>query len=384
MQTKLLPFLLACSLLFSAILPAALLAQEEAPDAPPPLYLPLVVGPVARGMRVGVNVTTGDVTRFPDTGAGWYVDYRVRAQPPRFPGMEYVQMVRLHQNLTCPIGTNPDRTACPYVEPHSYSFWPDAPTIQAAARANPGSLWLIGNEMDRRDWWGSHQDEMLPELYAVAYHEMRSLIREADPTARVAIGGVVQPTPLRLLYLDRVWDAYIRTYGEEMPVDVWNIHAFLLQEQRGAWGADIPAGIDAEQGLYVGENWRHVDLLSFAWQIRSFRRWMQLRGQQDKPLIISEYGVLYHNSMFGQDDEDPQPVLDFLTATFDYLRTAKNCDLGLPADDCRLVQRWNWFSLDHASDFNRHHYLVEPESRTLTVTGETFREYVERYRAELE
>lgn len=164
------------------------------------------------------------------------MDYQVRVNPPRFPGMEYVQMIRLHQKLTCPLGTSEDQVACPYEEPHSHQHWPDESTIQASARANPGSLWLIGNEMDRLDWPGGRQDEMLPELYAVAYHEMRSLIRAADPTARIAIGGIIQPTPLRLLYLDRVWDAYIRTYGSEMPVDVWNIHAFLLQEERNAWG----------------------------------------------------------------------------------------------------------------------------------------------------
>ena len=384
MFPKLPPFLLLCSLVLSVLLPSVSLAADEKPDSPPPLYLPLVSGSAPRALRVGVNVTTNDITRFPDSGAGWYVDYQVRVNPPRFPGMEYVQMIRLHQNLTCPLGTSEDRVACPYVEPHSYQHWPDAATIQAAARANPDSLWLIGNEMDRLDWPGGRQDEMLPELYAVAYHEMRSLIRAADPTARIAIGGIIQPTPLRLLYVDRVWDAYIRTYGSEMPVDVWNIHAFLLQEQRNAWGASIPPGIDAAQGLYVGETWRHVDLASFVWQIRSFRRWMQLRGQQHKPLIITEFGVLLPNPVFGEDDTDPQPVLDFLTATFDYLRTETDCSLGLPADDCRLVQRWNWFSLDHAGAFNCHHHLVEPQSRTLTVTGETFQGYVERYREELE
>ena len=28
-----------------------------------------------------------------------------------------------------------------------------------------------------------------------------------------------------------------------MPVDVWNVHNFVLREERGSWGVDIPPGI---------------------------------------------------------------------------------------------------------------------------------------------
>ena len=47
----------------------------------------------------------------------------------------------------------------------------------------------------------------------------------------MAIGGVSQVTPLRLDYLERVLAAYEKQYGQPMPVDVWNVHTFILREQ---------------------------------------------------------------------------------------------------------------------------------------------------------
>ncbi len=69
--------------------------------------------------------------------------------------------------------------------------------------------WLIGNEMDRVDFgsdYCSRQDEILPELYAQAYHEIYYAIKSADQTAQVAIGGMAEFTPLRSQYLERVWN----------------------------------------------------------------------------------------------------------------------------------------------------------------------------------
>jgi hypothetical protein len=132
--------------------------------------------------------------------AGWYVDWGARMDPPHPAGLEHVQMVRLHQLTECWPQRTRDRSACPYVRPYTYTLTSPGGLTEVAsfARSNPGSLWLIGNEMDRRDWDAGGQDEMLPELYAHAYHELYHLIKNADPTALVAIGGVVQPTPLRL------------------------------------------------------------------------------------------------------------------------------------------------------------------------------------------
>jgi len=147
-----------------------------------------------------------------------------------------------HQDLTCPLNSENawNRDVCPYAEPHSYQVKPSLTDIGAVAQAQPGALWLVGNEIDRRDWYRGGQDEMLPELYATAYHDIYTAIKAADPTAQVAIGGLIQATPLRLAWLDRMWESYTQQYGTDMPVDVWNVHNFVLREVFQNYGANIP------------------------------------------------------------------------------------------------------------------------------------------------
>ncbi|MFZ1754012.1 MAG: hypothetical protein WBO46_07265 [Caldilineaceae bacterium] len=353
------------------------------------LFIPLVSRQVQLSTRLGFGQTQGMITRYPEIEslrAGWYLNWSANLVPVRPAGMEYAQMIRLHQDLECPNGTNPDRIVCPYTVPYSYTYRPSATEIAANAAANPGSLWLLGNEMDRMDWFGSQQDEMLPELYAVAYHELYTLIKDADPLAKVAIGGIVQPTPLRLEYLTKVWDTYQLLYGVAMPVDVWNTHAFILREKLDEWGASIPPGSTAIVGEYdFGPlpHPQHIDMTIFDKQIRDFRRWMKERGQQEKPLIITEYGVLYHNWMLGIPDEDSQTPINFMLDTFDYFLNTADCSLGYTADDCRLVQRWVWFSLDYKIDFNKYHYLFDPDTLEITATGKAFREYSLQHMSQL-
>ena len=116
---------------------------------------------------------------------------------------------------------------------------PSTADLRDLAARNRGLTWLIGNEPDVK--W---QDNTAPEVYAIAYHRAYEAIKAGDPTAQVAIGGISEVTPLRLEYLDRVWDFYRSLYGEDMPVDVWNMHAFMLPEQRGGWGVNMPPGFD--------------------------------------------------------------------------------------------------------------------------------------------
>ncbi|MGQ9839317.1 MAG: hypothetical protein ACUVR4_02085 [Anaerolineae bacterium] len=344
----------------------------------PVVYLPVIYTPMI-SYRLGFSANTSPITRFAEISslkAGWYCDWNVRARPARPNMMEYVQTIRVHQKLTCELysANAHDRNLCPYATPHDYVFSPSLEEIAAAASANPGSLWLIGNEMDRRDWPGGGQDETLPETYAIAYHDLYYYIKSVDPKARVAIGGVIQATPLRLEYLTKVWNTYQRRYGAPMPVDVWNVHNFILKERIDDHGANIPPGSDAHQGVVYPTDRTHVDMSIFDQQIRAFRAWMKERGQQDKPLIVSEYGVLYwHDGL-----EDPQVVQDFMIQTFDYFLNTQDCSLGYPADDCRLVERWAWYSLDDkglTSGFNQYGALFDPITGQITSTGEKFRTY---------
>jgi len=360
--------------------------------------LPLVLrnyedGP--RSFRVGYCSTGEDIKRYPDIrelAAGWYVNFEVDPDPSRPLGMEHVQTVRLHQVTDCWPNKVRDRDACPYVEPYTYTLTSPTTTValRTSVEANPGALWLIGNEMDRHDWGGKNpwnsdivnpvnpyqgQDEMMPELYARAYHELYHLIKEADPRALVAIGGIIQATPARLAYLSTVWETYRDRYGQDMPVDVWNVHNFILKERCNDWGADVPPGYDGCQGTVYDDS-DHNSMKIFKEQIRAFREWMKARGQQNKPLIVSEYGILY----FHAGMEDPDLVREFMEKTFEFFMTEKDCDLGYPADECRLVQRWAWYSLDDMNpDFNMYQRLFDKYTREMTGVGQSFAAYTEQH-----
>lgn len=358
------------------------------------LYLPLVsnFAPVQLSSRMGFGAILSPISQYPDIEtlkAGWYLDWRVTQNPSRPNGMEYAQVVRLHQKLECGDRFNHDREGCPYAQPYDYNVYPTTDKIVAAVQANPGSLWLIGNEMDRRDWFQGGQDEMLPEVYARAYHDLYYLIKNADPTARVAIGGIIQATPIRLQYLTMIWDSYQQQFNETMPVDVWNVHNFILKEDLYDYGASIPPGVNVVQGAIYETDWSHVDMTYFDQQIRAFRQWMKDRGLQNNELIVSEYGVLYSHWACekwlpnGQceswkDFKDPAVVQGFMLATFDYFLNTKDCSLGYAADECRLVQSWAWYALDdigQTAGFNPYAGLFNPDTKAITDTGIKFRDY---------
>jgi len=300
--------------------------------------------------------------------------------------MDHVQVVRLHQLTTCWPQRIRDRVACPYANYPNYDYVitsPDSTSrqdglakIATLASANPGMLWFVGNEMDRRDWDGGGQDEMLPELYARAYYEIYHAIKTADPTAQVGIGGMVQTTGLRLEYLNKVWGRYSQLYSTNMPVDVWNVHNFIFREYWDEYGADIPPGSSVSIGAMYRDD-QHNDMTVFRDQIRLFRQWMKDHGQQQKPLIVSEYGLVYRHAGM----ENLSLVQSFMTQTLDYfMNNSKDCTLGYAADQCRLVQRWAWYSLDDNDPiFNKYAYLIDPNTGALTATGQTFAEYARRY-----
>jgi hypothetical protein len=250
--------------------------------------------------------------------------------------VEYVQMVRLRDG----------------------ALRPNAETLAAIAQANPGSLWLIGNEPDVK--W---QDNVEPGTYARLYHEAYTVIKAADPAAQIAIGGVSQPTPLRLRYLDAVLDAYREQFGTEMPVDVWNVHNFILREERGSWGVDIPPGLPDDRGmLYEIDDSGNLEV--FRRQIWDFRRWMAARGYGGWPLIVSEYGI----PMPEDYGFPPERVVAFLRGTFEFFLTAADPALGDPADGYRLVQRWCWYSLDDVTYPTGR--LFDPQTGAMTAVGE--------------
>ena len=284
---------------------------------------------------------------------GWYVDWRTQIAPPHPGGAEYVQL--LHVNGT--------------------SYSPSGSTLADRIAANPGSLWLIGNEPDC-----IHQDSVLPQDYAQAYHDAYTFIKEHDRMAKVAAGNIVQPTPLRMQYLDVVLDTYASLYGEPLPTDAWSIHTYILREERAdpGYGCGVPPGLDVDAGeLY---NWWESDRLDiFQARILEFRHWMNQRGYRNLPLYITEYGSLmpYNGDPYVHDGDvfDEVRAAYFMTSTFDYLLSATDPDVGYPADENRLVQRWLWYSLD--DNVNYGGALFDQYTQNPTMLGTVFGAYTE-------
>ncbi len=284
--------------------------------------------------------------------AGWYSNWGSSITPPHPDQLNYVQLIRLHA------GSDPH-------DPSQVRVTPSQSTIASIIAANPGSLWLIGNEPDSL----YQGDPILPDVYPIVYHDLYTYIKELDPFALVANGGIVQPTPCRLEYLDIVWDTYLNTYSQTMPVDVWNIHAFILREVHGSWGASTPPGVDPSCGIDYGVN-DADDMNIFRDNLRAMRGWMKEKGYQDTPLIISEYGILWPEWFAPQFDA--VRVSRFMTQTFDLFLYESHPDVGYPADGHRLVQAWAWYSLD---DDYYNGALFDVQDQTITAIGQAYATY---------
>jgi hypothetical protein len=259
--------------------------------------------------------------------AGWYWDWRATASPT-LPELDHAQTVRLSPTAT------------------GYRVSPNGAALLAIVAARPGATWFIGNEPDCI--W---QDNLRSEVYAEAYHDLYTFIKEADPTARIGAGGIVQPTPQRLRYLDRVLAVYETCYGHKLPADLWVIHNYILCENcfddAFAWGAcPVPDWSDEPPADAVyhspQDHWR-VDI--FADRIETFRDWMRMHGYRDLPLVVSEYGILFYDDMIvGRTMADN---IGFMEETFAWMREARDPAVGYRADADRLVQQWAWYSLAH-------------------------------------
>ncbi len=302
--------------------------QLRDPAALPPAELPVRH---SERWRAGVSIPDRSPYYFawPAVRPGWYLNWSVNLQAQE-------RLFGLWQQLTMQM---PEASLgmefTPMVRMRSGRLYPPAGALRELAAGQPGLTWLIGNEPDV-PW----QDSTTPEMYAVAYHRAYTAIKAGDPTAQVAVAGLSQITPLRLEYLTRTWDFYQKLYGARMPVDVWNMHAFVLREERNGWGVNIPPGFDI---VLRGELWEvqdHDDLRLVEQQVRAMRQWMAAHGEQEKPLWITEYGIL----MPAEYGFDAERVSRFLLGSFMLFLDLRDDATGYAVDDGRLVQRWNWYA----------------------------------------
>lgn len=369
--------------------PSALQAAAPADPGAAPLssgmFLPVLRSGVAPLCRFGVN---GQIKSYPiqPLRISWYLDYRATAEAKPPSGITYYPMIRLEQ-----IGDS-----------YSYSVFANrAPTtdadLSAVIDAHPGTYWFIGNEPDRKQY----QDDLEPQVYARAYHELYLRIKRQDPTAKIVAGTIVQPTPVRLQYLDLVLSAYYEQYLTRMPVDVWSFHNFILNEANCAhysklypdrpdyvdsicWGADIPPGLDdVTDGMRIDVQ-NNDDIELFKQQVIAFRKWLAERGYRNTPVFLSEFGILMPEGLFRPDFNVPR-VNAFMDASFDFLLNSTDPEIGYPSDGNRLVQRFSWYSVEDKVDHNG--YLFDndlPVSTSRSAYGTNFANYTGSLQEEID
>ena len=370
--------LAALALFFVMGLPGHAQAQTD-------IFLPYTTNGQAPLCRFGVNAT-GNLSSYnvQPLRTGWYVDYQARNAPSQRAGVDYYRIISLEQigdGYTYSIGGAEAATAA---------------QLLSIVAAFPGQHWLIGNEPDRR----FYQNDIEPEIYAVAYHDLYTLIKERDPQARIVAGNIVQPTPLRLRYLDRVLAAYYDLYGDPMPVDAWGFHNFILNEASCAyyrqfypnnevglravcWGADIPPGMDDVDGLRIDLQ-LNDDIDLFKQQIVAFRTWLADNGYRNTPVYLTEYGVLMPPGWFSPDF-DAGRVNRFMDASFDYLlNEGVDPNIGYPADDNRLVQRFSWYSTDENTDHNGFLFDRASAAGARTAMGDNYAAYTGKLAEEVD
>lgn len=307
--------------------------------------------------RFGVNAMEDPGTiDLESLRVGWYMNFSATASPSQPGGIEYIPVIRI----------DPDNS------PDGYTYSPAGASLQNVIATNPGVKWLIGNEPD-----SPYQDNLRPDVYARAYHELYHLIKGADPTAQIVAGSIVQATEIRLLYLDIVLNSYHAQFGEPFPVDGWSIHNYILNEvscnhpdELPCWGAEIPPGVDRLAGEIWGlkDNDR-VDV--FINRIVRFRQWLAEHGYRGHPLYLTEYGILPPADFIDENGEDfgPARVNAFMDETYQYLLMATDLQHGNPNDGHRLVQQWSWYS---TSDTSYNGALFNPVTNERTAIGDFF------------
>jgi hypothetical protein len=316
--------------------------------------------------RFGVGSSAGgSMTSFAayQLGIGWYVDWNTHVSPPRPNGIQHIQTIRLRQNKVGGV-YQPGYVMTPTLTTGAEGLGP-------RVQANPGAVWVIGNEPDREEV----QDDTTPEVFAEAYHDAYTFIKGIDPTARVAMPGLVEITPLRLKYLDTISSTYQSLYGVALPVDVWTAHIYILPEGQ-SWGAHYPVGIqpDAQTQPVNYQDWQHDDLNIFKQMVRDMRDWMNRSGYRNTPLLFTEFGILYPDGYVDLHGNpyNPARVNAFMNGVFDFFRTETSSVTGFPADGDRLVQAWAWYSV---ADTAFNGTLFDPVTKQLTSNGQNFAAY---------
>lgn len=336
-----------------------------------------------------------------DLGAGLYVYFGGFSETAGN-GAESIPLIHVHQEKDANGNYLDEYTTTPALTEES---------LGVLLTFYPGRLWMIGNEVDRGPnpgGVGVGQGDMYPQVYARAYHDAYQFIKARDPSAQVAISGLVEVTPGRLQYLELVWDTFRELYGNAMPVDVWNMHLYILPEVLPSGEpngiANVALGTDPGLGIRESGNnpalcslsnvycyAEHDDINEFDVQVRAMRRWMLNHGQREKPLILSEYSIIYpyivdEGGCYLQDEYGEcftqSRVMQFLDNTMSYFNSAVDPVIGNPLDDDRLIQQTAWFSINNDGTVGDVSNLVEKDNPSgpltrLSPIGGKFNDYMQ-------
>ncbi|MFN2189868.1 MAG: CARDB domain-containing protein [Candidatus Promineifilaceae bacterium] len=335
-----------------------------------------------------------------ELGAGWFLNFGSgTVSAPN--NAEYVYIISVKQEKTDTGEYLPSYTTDPLLTNTG---------LGSVIDGRPGALWIVGNEVERGPSPGSNvspQGDVFPEIYAKAYHDIYSFIKNRDPSAQVANSALVQVTPGRLQYLDIMWEAYLAAYGEPMPVDVWNMHVYVLPEanSQGEPNGIANIALGTDPGLAKRESYdpdgggplkpkdtceldevycfaEHDSIDLFAEQVVSMRQWMKDHGQQNKPLILSEFSILYPyiqdpgGSCFLQDEYGNcftyERVRQYLNDSIAFLENTSDPTIGYSLDNQRLVQQWSWFSINNGEQLGAVSNLIAGSPIDLTTIGQAF------------
>jgi hypothetical protein len=178
-------------------------------------------------------------------------------------------------------------------EVSNYWFW-DAATNQIGhsesdrtkfrdyVLRNKGAIWIIGNEPDSRS-----QDNLVPAEYVKMYHAYYTRVKQIDSSAKFAIASITGATyhkefPHMQTFYDAMFVEYKRLYGQNLPFDFWNLHAYYL-----GW---LPGHPRESQAM--------VDAV-FSRIITPFLAYRQMVAQgiyASKPILATEVGLATGNN----------------------------------------------------------------------------------------
>lgn len=192
----------------------------------------LIPGNTSYKKGVGRNWGVGTPEELQALGVSWAYNWYVAPELFAQDDFEYVPMIRAGEN--------------------HFDF------IAQMARTYPGRYWLIWNEPDYQ-----FSDNLKAVDAAREYHFLRPLIKGADPTAKLIVGGVYFSAGLQ--WLTDFRNEYHKLFNEYPEVEGWHAHLYKGRTD------------------YNKDEWRSI--------VNSWPRWMEENGGIVE-FWLTEFGCL--------------------------------------------------------------------------------------------